>query len=177
MFLKLFPLWAPLAALLGFLLAGPLAEWGGAIVPLLTVVMLCMGLTLRPRDFVAVGKYRGAFLTGMVSVGIGEVTISQLTRKGLPIAVAAATSVLVVITTVVFASTTLFAQMIKNGGWAAVSWNLLCYDIPGVLIGGQIGPRLQGRVSPHAMRRAISVLFVLLSIAMMFVALRKLGIL
>jgi uncharacterized membrane protein YfcA len=119
----------------------------------------------------------GAFLTGMVSVGIGEVTISQLTRKGLPIAVAAATSVLVVITTVVFASTTLFAQMIKSGGWTAVPWNLLCYDIPGVLIGGQIGPRLQGRVSPHAMRRAISVLFVLLSIAMMFVALRKLGIL
>jgi len=117
----------------------------------------------------------GAFLTGMVSVGIGEVTISQLTRKGLPIAVAAATSVLVVITTVVFASTTLFAQMIKSGGWTAVPWNLLCYDIPGVLIGGQIGPRLQGRVSPHAMRRAISVLFVLLSIAMMFVALRKLG--
>ncbi len=117
----------------------------------------------------------GAFLTGMVSVGIGEVTISQLTRKGLPIAVAAATSVLVVITTVVFASTTLVVQLVKSGGWAAVPWNLLCYDIPGVLIGGQIGPRLQGKISPHAMRRAISILFVLLSVAMMFVALRKLG--
>jgi uncharacterized membrane protein YfcA len=117
----------------------------------------------------------GAFLTGMVSVGIGEVTISQLTRKGLPIAVAAATSVLVVITTVVFASTTLVVQMIKSGGWTAVPWNLLVYDIPGVLIGGQIGPRLQGRISPHTMRRAISILFVVLSVAMMFVALRKLG--
>ena len=117
----------------------------------------------------------GAFLTGMVSVGIGEVTISQLTRKGLPIAVAAATSVLVVITTVVFASTTLVVQLIKSGGWTAVPWNLLFYDIPGVLIGGQIGPRLQGRISPHTMRRAISILFVLLSVAMMSVALRKLG--
>jgi uncharacterized membrane protein YfcA len=117
----------------------------------------------------------GAFLTGMVSVGIGEVTISQLTRKGLPIAVAAATSVMVVITTVVFASTTLVAQLVTNGGWAAVPWNLLLYDIPGVLIGGQIGPRLQGRISPHTMRRAISLLFVVLSVAMMFVALRKLG--
>ena len=117
----------------------------------------------------------GAFLTGMVSVGIGEVTISQLTRKGLPIAVAAATSVLVVITTVVFASTTLVVQLIKSGGWTAVPWNLLFYDIPGVLIGGQIGPRLQGRISPHTMRRAISLLFVLLSVAMMSVALRKLG--
>ena len=65
MFLKLFPLWAPLAAAAGFLFADTLAGWGGAIVPLLTLVMLCMGLTLRPRDFVAVGKYRGAFLTGM----------------------------------------------------------------------------------------------------------------
>jgi uncharacterized membrane protein YfcA len=119
----------------------------------------------------------GAFLTGMVSVGIGEVTISQLTRKGLPIAVAAATSVMVVITTVVFASTALVAQMVKGGGWSAVPWNLLCYDIPGVLIGGQIGPRLQGHISPHMMRRAISALFVLLAVAMMSVALRKLGLL
>ena len=115
----------------------------------------------------------GAFLTGMVSVGIGEVTISQLTRKGLPVAVAAATSVLVVIITIVFASTTLVVQLVKAGGWAAVPWNLLCYDIPGVLIGGQIGPRLQGRVSHHAMRRAISILFVLLAAAMLTVALRK----
>lgn len=117
----------------------------------------------------------GAFLTGMVSVGIGEVTISQLTRNGIPIAVAAATSVLVVIVTIVFASTTLFAQLIQSGGWQAVPWNLLCYDIPGVLIGGQIGPRLQGLVPPHTMRRAISLLFIVLAIAMMAVAYQKLG--
>ena len=117
----------------------------------------------------------GAFLTGMVSVGIGEVTISKLTRKGLPIAVAAATSVLVVIVTVVFASTTLAVQLIKAGGWTAVPWDLRVYDIPGVLIGGQIGPRLQGRVAPHTMRRAIAVLFVILAIAMLSVARTKLG--
>ena len=116
----------------------------------------------------------GAFLTGLVSVGIGEVTISKLTRKGVPIAVAAATSVLVVIVTVAVASTTLAAQLIHAGGWTAVPWNLLCYDIPGVLIGGQIGPRLQGLVSHNAMRKAISVLFVILAIAMMSVAYRKL---
>ncbi len=118
----------------------------------------------------------GAFLTGMVSVGIGEVTISQLTRKGVPIAVAAATSVLVVIVTIVFASTTLFAQLVRADGWTAIPWNLLVWDIPGVLIGGQIGPLLQGRVSHRTMRRAISVLFVLLSVAMLGVAWRKLGV-
>lgn len=116
----------------------------------------------------------GAFLTGMVSVGIGEVTISQLTRKGVPIAVAAATSVTVVIVTIVFASGTLFAQLVRADGWSAIPWNLLVYDIPGVLIGGQIGPRLQGRVSHHTMRRAISLLFVVLAIAMTGVAIRKL---
>jgi uncharacterized membrane protein YfcA len=98
----------------------------------------------------------GAFLTGMVSVGIGEVTISKLTRKGLPIAVLA-------------------VQLIKSGGWTAVPWNLLVYDIPGVLIGGQIGPRLQGKVAPHTMRRAIAVLFIILAIAMLSVARTKLG--
>jgi len=117
----------------------------------------------------------GAFLTGMVSVGIGEVTISKLTRKGLPIAVAAATSVLVVIVTVVFASTTLAVQLVRDGGWTAVPWDLLIYDIPGVLIGGQIGPRLQGKVAPHTMRRAIAVLFIILAIAMLTVARTKLG--
>ncbi len=118
----------------------------------------------------------GAFMTGMVSVGIGEVTISQLTRNGVPIAVAAATSVLVVIVTIVLASTTLFAQLVQSGGWQAVPWNLLCYDIPGVLIGGQIGPRLQGHIAPHVMRRAISVLFVVLAVAMLTVAYQKLGV-
>jgi hypothetical protein len=128
---------------------------------------------LGPRSYALTGL--GAFLTGMVSVGIGEVTISKLARKGVPVAVAAATSVLVVIVTVAFASTTLAVQLIKAGGWTAVPWNLLLYDIPGVLIGGQIGPRLQGKVAPHVMRRAIAVLFVVLAIAMLTVAYRNLG--
>ncbi len=131
------------------------------------------------RPDLGVGDYAvtsvGAFLTGMVSVGIGEVTISQLTRKGIPIAVAAATSVLVVILTIVFATATLVVELIQAGGWAAVPWNLLIYDIPGVLIGGQIGPRLQGLIPQHRMRQAISVLFMFLAIAMMFVALRNTG--
>jgi len=117
----------------------------------------------------------GAFLTGMVSVGIGEVTISQLTRRRVPIAVAAATSVLVVILTIVFASMTLFAELVEAGGWTAIPWNLLIYDIPGVLIGGQLGPRLQGLVPQHRMRQAIGGLFLFLAVAMMFVAFRRAG--
>jgi uncharacterized membrane protein YfcA len=65
--------------------------------------------------------------------------------------------------------------LIRDGGIGAVPWNLICYEIPGVLIGGQIGPRLQGLVSQRTMERAIGVLFVFLAIAMMTVALKKLG--
>ena len=61
------------------------------------------GLHIRDKLLTGVG----AFMTGLVSVGIGEVTISQLTRRGVPIAVAAATSVLVVILTVATASSAL----------------------------------------------------------------------
>ncbi len=128
---------------------------------------------LRARDTATMGI--GAFLTGMVSVGIGEVIISQLTRRGVPVGIAAATSVAVVIVTVAFASTTLIAELIQDGGLEAVPWNLVCYSIPGVLIGGQIGPRLQGLVSQRAMERAIGILFLVLAIAMLGVALKKFG--
>ncbi len=112
----------------------------------------------------------GAFLTGLVSVGIGEVTISQLTKRGVPIAVAAATSVLVVIVTVATASPTLAIQLVREGGMSAIPWNLLLWDIPGVLIGGQIGPRLQGKIKQITMQRAIGTLFFVLSVAMGYVA-------
>jgi len=129
---------------------------------------------LRPGNVALTGI--GAFLTGMVSVGIGEVTISQLSRRGVPVAVAAAASVVVVIVTILFASTTLAVQLVRDGGWLAIPWNLLIYDVPGVLIGGQIGPRLAGLVSQRRMQRSIAVLFVFLSVAMMTVALRKFGV-
>ncbi|MCP5090688.1 MAG: TSUP family transporter [Gammaproteobacteria bacterium] len=79
--------------------------------------------------------------------------------------------------TVLLATATLVTQLVRDGGIGAVPWNLICYEIPGVLIGGQIGPRLQGFVSQRTMERAIGALFVFLAIAMMTVALRKFGIL
>ena len=126
---------------------------------------------LAGRLFTAVG----AFLTGMVSVGIGEVIVPQLTKRGVPVAVAAATSVAVVIVTAVCASFTLIGQLVSEAGLAAVPWHLVMYSIPGVIIGGQIGPRLQGRISHRTMELAIASLFVVLGIAMLLVAARRLG--
>ena len=109
----------------------------------------------------------GAFLTGMVSVGIGEVIMGQLLKRHrVPLPVAAATSVLIVIATVTAASLAQVTALIAEGGIAAVPWNLLVYTIPGVIIGGQIGPRAQGKVSETTMVRAIALLFALICIAM-----------
>ncbi|MBU2677239.1 MAG: sulfite exporter TauE/SafE family protein [Gammaproteobacteria bacterium] len=128
-----------------------------------------------PRDFALTGV--GAFLTGMVSVGIGEVMISRLTRRGVPVGTAAATSVAIVMFTILLATATLIMQLVRDGGVGAIPWNLICYEIPGVAIGGQIGPRLQGLVKQRTMERAIGLLFVFLSIAMMTVAVKKSGLL
>ncbi len=119
----------------------------------------------------------GAFLTGMVAVGIGEVVMPQLVKRHrVPIPVAAATSVFVVIVVVASASFTQIASLVSEGGIGAVPWNLVAYTVPGVIIGGQIGPRLHGRIGSRFMERAIGVLFGVIGIAMLWLVARELAV-
>ncbi len=123
-----------------------------------------------PRQGIgAVATGAGGFLTGMLSVGIGEVIMPQLVKRNrVPVPVAAATSVFTVIVVVASASFTQISALIAEGGASAVPWNLVAYTIPGVIIGGQIGPRLQGKVPQHIMIRAIGVLFAIIGVAMLW---------
>lgn len=119
----------------------------------------------------------GAFLTGLLGVGIGEVIMPQLVKRNhVPVAVAAATSVFIVIVTIAAASFTQVSALIAAGGVNAIPWNLVCYTIPGVIIGGQIGPRLQGKVAQRTMERTIAILFGIIGLAMGYIALRELGV-
>ena len=126
----------------------------------------------RPRKgSVALGL--GGFLTGLLSVGIGEVVMPLLIRRyRFPVPVAAATSILVVIVTVISASFTHISSLIAEGGWNAVPWNVVCYTIPAVIIGGQIGPRLQGVIPSKTMEKVIGVLFILIGAAMLWTVFR-----
>jgi uncharacterized membrane protein YfcA len=109
----------------------------------------------------------GGFLTGLLSTGIGEVTVPQLVKLGkVDVAVAAGTSVFVVFISFLCASVTHCYTLIQHGGMEAVPWHLVCYTIPGVLIGGQIGPRLQGLVSSEKMINGIAIVFVCIGMAM-----------
>ncbi|MCH8237825.1 MAG: sulfite exporter TauE/SafE family protein [Proteobacteria bacterium] len=128
----------------------------------------------RPKKgSVALGL--GGFLTGLLSVGIGEVVMPLLIRRyRFPVPVAAATSILVVIVTVMSASFAHISSLIAEGGWNAVPWNVVCYTIPAVIIGGQIGPRLQGVIPSKTMEKIIASLFLVIGTAMLWIVFRPL---
>jgi uncharacterized membrane protein YfcA len=91
--------------------------------------------------------------------------VPQLTRRGdakLPLAVAAGTSVSVVIVVALAAAAAQAAAL--YGGDAPVAFefplNLVCYTVPGVICGGQIGPRLQGSIAQRDAERALGLVFV-----------------
>lgn len=62
----LFPIGAILIAVLAFLFPQLLLPLKNAIVPLLGVVMLGMGMTLRPENFIEVGRRPGTIATGII---------------------------------------------------------------------------------------------------------------
>ena len=94
----------------------------------------------------------------MLGVGIGEVVLPQLLRRGVPVPVAAASSTLCVTFTALSAAMIQISSLMTNaegGGLSVVPWNLLQFMIPGVLIGGQIAARLQGKVPQEQLEKAI----------------------
>tara|TARA_Y100000588_G_scaffold380242_1_gene463793 strand:- start:405 stop:1298 length:894 start_codon:yes stop_codon:yes gene_type:complete len=131
----------------------------------------------KPRQG-ATGKFFtsiGSFLTGFLGVGVGEVILPQLIKRNrVPVAVAAATSVFTVIVTIASASFTQISALIDAGGLSAVPWNLVCYTIPAVIIGGQIGPLLQGRIAQRKLEKAIAILFGIIGLTMGWIVLRTL---
>ena len=116
------------------------------------------------RFFAAIG---GAFV-GMISVGLAELQEYQLVaRCKVPTPVAVATSVFVVVITVLVASAGHFFEFAKEGGEALGQViNIVIFTIPGVIIGGQIGPKLQKVMPEDIMKIAISIAFVIIGIFM-----------
>jgi uncharacterized membrane protein YfcA len=102
----------------------------------------------------------GATMAGLVSTGIGEIEMPQLVKRcHIPVAVAAGTSILIVASTVLGASVAHIGLLMQEGGVEAVPWNLVLYTVPGAVIGGQIGARLQGTIPPRLMERSMAILF------------------
>jgi len=118
------------------------------------------------RSFAAIG---GAFV-GMISVGLAELQEYHLVaRCKVPPPVAIGTSIFVVVITVLVASVGHFYEFTKEGGDVLSQVvNLIIFTIPGVVIGGQLGPKLQKVVPEDKMKVGIAVLFSLIGIFMLY---------
>ena len=118
------------------------------------------------RTFSIVG---GAFL-GMISVGLAELQEYLLVaRCKVPTAVAVATSVFSVVVTVLVASVGHFYEFIQDGGDALNQVvNIIVFTIPGVIIGGQIGPKIQKSIPEDIMKMSISILFIIVGFFMLY---------
>jgi len=118
------------------------------------------------RMFAAIG---GAFL-GMISVGLAELQEYHLVAKcKVPTRVAVATSIFVVVITVLVASIGHFYEFSQEGSEVMTQViNLIIFTIPGVIIGGQIGPKLQKIIPADKMKVGISILFILVGAFMLY---------
>lgn len=96
----------------------------------------------------------GAALTGLMSAGLPEINTTQLmVRYRIPARVAVATSIMVLTVTVFFA-----AGIHAFAGEPA--WTVVVWSIPGVMLGAQIGPRLQKIVPEKLAARLMALVFV-----------------
>lgn len=118
------------------------------------------------RSFAAIG---GVFL-GMISVGLAELQEYHLiARCKVPTPVAVATSIFVVVFTVLVASVGHFYEFAKEGGDVLNQViNIVIFTIPGVIIGGQIGPKLQKVIPEDIMKAGISFAFVIIGFFMLY---------
>lgn len=63
---QLFPLWAVLFSVCAYIFPAVFVDLKSQIVPLLTIIMLAMGLTLRPQDFLNVVNNKKAVAIGLL---------------------------------------------------------------------------------------------------------------
>jgi uncharacterized protein len=118
------------------------------------------------RTFAAIG---GAFF-GMISVGLAELQEYHLVaRCKVPTAVSVGTSVFVVVVTAFVASIGHFYEFAREGPEVMNQvLNVIIFTIPGVMIGGQIGPKLQKSIPEDKMKIGISFLFMLIGGFMLY---------
>lgn len=107
----------------------------------------------------------GGFFLGMISVGLAELQeYHLLVRCKIPAPVAVATSVFLVVITVLFASIGHIVNFCQSSNQEVLTQvcKIIVFTAPGVLIGGQLGPWVQTKVNPEIMKIVISILFVLI---------------
>lgn len=105
----------------------------------------------------------GALFKGMIATGLGEINEHfLLERCHVPSAVSVATGVYVLLLTSLAAAAGHLVGFLRSSGDALGPVpGILIFSIPGVLIGGQLGPWIAGAVSERTFDRVLHVLLLL----------------
>ncbi len=105
----------------------------------------------------------GALFMGMISSGLGELNgYFLLQRCRVPSRVAVATSVFVVAVTALTAAVGHLVHFVQSGPEVlSTVTNIVIFTIPGVIVGGQIGPVVASRISQKTLERGLGVLFLI----------------
>lgn len=112
----------------------------------------------------------GATLLGLISVGLAELqSYHFLVRARLAPARAVATNVAVVVAGAAAASIGHLLTLTTQAADDALGQigQLLIFTVPGVLLGGQLGPRLQAHLTPVAVQRGIGSLLIGVGLVML----------
>jgi len=110
----------------------------------------------------------GTFL-GIASVGLAELLEYYLiVRCRVPAPVAVATSIFVVVVSVLFASLGHIFRFASAADAEVLTrvLNVVMFTVPGVIIGGQLGPLIQSRVNPEHVKLVLAGLFVAVGLFM-----------
>ena len=108
----------------------------------------------------------GGLFMGLIGSGQGELNGFFLLRRcRVPSKVAVATSAFVVAITALTASLGYAVSFLNSGaGVLNQVLGLVIYTVPGVIIGGQLGPALATRLDSYKMERLLAVIFILIGI-------------
>ena len=132
----------------------------------------CFTYALGPREvaLAVVGSFFSGLVSGMLGLGGGLVDLSLMLMVGIPFEIAAATAMFGMLLT---RASSIAAHTILGNIRPDVAVPLGV----GAFLGGQIGPRLSGRVSPRLLKACLSFLAFSLGLALLLQALRALFIL
>jgi uncharacterized protein len=88
-----------------------------------------------------------------------------IVRSGFPVAVAVASSIVLVAVANLSASATHLVQFTMTRGLGEIPWNLIVWGAPGMAAGAVLGSHLHGRVSERAAKGFFAGLFVVIGLA------------
>ncbi len=116
----------------------------------------------------------GGFFIGLISVGLAEILEYRLVAQcRVPPRVAVASAIFVVVVTILLASVTHAYTFIQHADDQILRkvGSIVLFTVPGVIIGGQIGPWVQKRLNQDYMKLFIAGLFTLVGLFMLINAL------